>query len=132
MSETFITTVTSIGGGFFIGIILGYFLKKIIKILIFVVGAIAGLLLYLQQQQLISVNLDKFEAASTFIVTTFGPSFFNVTHMSDTTSLGILLAGGLSAGLAIGFVKGLLEREQKYEYFLKTKFDQSMEGCSAC
>ena len=106
MSETFITTVTSIGGGFFTGIILGYFLKKIIKILMFIVGGIAGLLLYLQQQQLISVNLDKLEAASTFFVTTFVVSFDNVTHMSGTTSLGIPLAGGLSAGLAIGFVKG--------------------------
>ena len=104
--ENLFPTITSVGGSFVAGIMLGYFIKKIIKILVFVVGGIAGLLLYLQQQQLISVNLDKLEAASTFFVTTFGVSFDNVTHMSGTTSLGIPLAGGLSAGFAIGFVKG--------------------------
>jgi uncharacterized membrane protein (Fun14 family) len=104
--ESLIPTFTTLGGGFFAGIIVGYFLKKIIKILMFVVGGIAGLLLYLQQQQLISVNLYKLEAASRFFVTTFGISFDNITHMSVTTHLGIPLAGGLSAGLAIGFVKG--------------------------
>jgi len=72
----------------------------------FVVGGIAGLLLYLQQQQLISVDLDKIGAASTFFVTTFGASFDKMTQIGDTTSLGVPLIGGLSAGLAIGFVKG--------------------------
>jgi uncharacterized membrane protein (Fun14 family) len=103
--ENLFPIITSAGGSFVAGIMLGYFIKKIIKILMFVVGGIAGLLLYLQQQQLISVDLDKIGAASTFFVTTFGASFDNVTHMSDTTSLGIPLAGGLSAGLAIGLMK---------------------------
>jgi uncharacterized membrane protein (Fun14 family) len=52
--ESLIPTITLMGGGFFIGIVLGYFVKKIIKILMFVAGGIVGLLLYLQQQQIIS------------------------------------------------------------------------------
>jgi uncharacterized membrane protein (Fun14 family) len=106
MSDSVIPTVASMGGGFFIGMMLGYFLKKIVKILIFVSGGLVALLLYLEQQQIISVNLDKLVESSTFIVTAFGSSFNNVTHMDDTTSLGIPLAGGLSAGLAIGLMKG--------------------------
>ena len=47
--ESLIPTGVSIGGGFFIGILLGYFVKKIIKILMFAAGGIFGLLLYLQQ-----------------------------------------------------------------------------------
>jgi uncharacterized membrane protein (Fun14 family) len=46
--ENLIPTATSIGGGLFIGILLGYFVRKVIKILIFISGGIVGLLLYLQ------------------------------------------------------------------------------------
>ena len=105
-TESLIPTVTSIGGGFFIGIILGYFLKKIIKILMFVTGGIVALLLYLQQQQLISVDVDKMEASSTFIFNSVASSFDKMTQTGDMATLGIPLAGGLSAGLAIGFLKG--------------------------
>jgi uncharacterized membrane protein (Fun14 family) len=34
------------GWGFFIGVLFGYFVKKIIKIVMFVTGGIVGLLLY--------------------------------------------------------------------------------------
>jgi uncharacterized membrane protein (Fun14 family) len=104
--ESLIPIATSIGGGFFIGIILGYFLKKIIKILMFVAGGIVALLLYLQQQQVVSVNVEKMEASSTFIFNLVASSFDKMTQSGDMATLGIPLAGGLSAGLAIGFVKG--------------------------
>jgi uncharacterized membrane protein (Fun14 family) len=67
--ENLIPTATSIGGGFSIGILLGYFVRKVIKILIFISGGIVGLLLYLQQQQIISVNMDRLEDSSIFILT---------------------------------------------------------------
>jgi len=104
--ESLIPIATSIGGGFFIGIILGYFLKKIIKILMFVAGGTVALLLYLQQQQVVSVNVEKMEASSTFIFNLVASSFDKMTQSGDMATLGIPLAGGLSAGLAIGFVKG--------------------------
>ena len=104
--ESLIPIATSIGGGFFIGIILGYFLKKIIKILMFVAGGIVALLLYLQQQQVVSVNVEKMGASSTFIFNLVASSFDKMTQSGDMATLGIPLAGGLSAGLAIGFVKG--------------------------
>lgn len=104
--ENIIPIVTSMGGGFFIGAIVGYFLKKIIKILMFVVAGIIGLLLYLQQQQIISINLDKLEESSNFIFRSIISSINNVTQISDTTSLVIPMAGGLSAGFAIGLKKG--------------------------
>jgi uncharacterized membrane protein (Fun14 family) len=106
MSESVIPTITSIGGGFFSGIMIGYFLKKIIKILMFAAGGIAALLLYLQQQQIISINLDKLEESSNFILTSILSSFNNVSQIGDATSLGIPMVGGLSAGFAIGLMKG--------------------------
>jgi uncharacterized membrane protein (Fun14 family) len=106
MMEGIMATMTSIGGGFILGAIVGYFAKKIIKILMFVAGGVVAFLLYLQQQQIISINLDKLEGSSNSILTSILSSFNNVTQIGDTTSLGIPMAGGLSAGFAIGFMKG--------------------------
>jgi uncharacterized membrane protein (Fun14 family) len=105
-AESLIPTITSVGGGFFAGIIVGYFLKKIIKILMFVVGGIVALLLYLQQQQVISVNIEKLQDSFTLILNSMFSSFHNITQVGDSVSLGIPLTGGLSAGLAIGLMKG--------------------------
>ena len=105
-AESLIPTATSIGGGFFIGVMLGYFVKKVIKILMFVVGGLVGLLLYLQQQEIISINIQKLESSSDFILTLLSSSIDNLSQIGDTASLGIPLVGGLSAGVAIGFSKG--------------------------
>jgi uncharacterized membrane protein (Fun14 family) len=105
-AESLIPTITSVGGGFFAGIIVGYFLKKIIKIIMFAAGGIVALLLYLQQQQVISVDVEKMEDSTIFIFNSVASSFDKVTQTGDMTTIGIPLAGGLSAGLAIGFVKG--------------------------
>ena len=104
--EGVLTAMMSMGGGLFLGAIIGYFAKKIIKILTFVTGGIAVFLLYLQQQQIISINLDKLEESSNFIFTSILSSFNNVTQIGDTTSLGIPMVGGISAGFAIGLMKG--------------------------
>lgn len=103
--EGILPTVASMGGGFFIGIMLGYFVKKIIKVLMFVAGGIVGLLLYLQQQQIISINMEKLEAISTFILTSDGSSFENMTQIGDVTSLGIPLTASMSAGFTVGLMK---------------------------
>ena len=103
--EGILPAMTSIGGGFFLGAIIGYFAKKIIKILMFVAGGIVGLILYLQQQQIISINIDKLQDSSTFILSTTAFSFDKMTQIGDTTSLGIPIIASLSAGFTLGFVK---------------------------
>lgn len=105
-AETLIPTAISVGGGFFVGIMLGYFTKKIIKILMFVTGGIVGLLLYLQQQQIISVNIEKLEASPTFILTSVASSIDKVTQIGDVTSLGIPLTASMTAGFTVGVMKG--------------------------
>jgi uncharacterized membrane protein (Fun14 family) len=106
MSETFLTTITSIGGGFFAGIMLGYFLKKVIKILMFVAGGIVALLLYLQEQQVISVDVEKIEASSTFIFNSVASSFDKMTQIGDMSSLGIPLTASMAAGFTVALVRG--------------------------
>ena len=103
--DNLIPITTSVGGGFFIGILLGYFVKKVIKILMFVAGGILGLLLYLQHQQIISVNIEKLEGSSTFILTSIASSFDKMTQIGDTSSLGIPLMVSLTAGFTVGLMK---------------------------
>jgi len=103
--ETLIPTAASIGGGFFTGLLLGYFLKKIIKILMFIVGGIVGLLLYLQQQQVISLNIARLEGSSTFILTTLSSSFEKMTEIGDMSSLGIPLAASIAAGFTLALAR---------------------------
>jgi uncharacterized membrane protein (Fun14 family) len=54
----------TIGGGFFVVAIIGYALKKVLKILAIVVGMFFVGLVYLQYQQIVSVNWDKVQTKS--------------------------------------------------------------------
>ena len=104
-TESLIPTVTLIGGGFFIGLVLGYFVKKIVKILMFVAGGIVGLLLYLQQQQIISVNMEKLETSSTAILTSLASTFDKMMQVGDFTSIGIPLTASIAAGFTVALAK---------------------------
>jgi uncharacterized membrane protein (Fun14 family) len=104
-AENLIPVATSIGGGFFIGILLGYFIKKIIKVLMFVAGGIVGLLLYLQQQQIISVNMESLETSSTAILTSLASTFDKMTQVGDFTSIGIPLTASIAAGFTVALAK---------------------------
>ena len=106
MFESLLPTVTSVGGGFLIGLALGFFLKKILKILMFIAGGLVALLLYLVQQQIISVNIAKLEDSFTLIFPSLVSIFDNVTHIGDTASVEIPMASGLSAGFTFGLMKG--------------------------
>ena len=103
--DSLIPVTTSVGGGFFIGLVLGYFVKKIFKILMFVAGGIVGLLLYLQQQQIISVNMEKLETSSTVILTSLPSTFDKMTQVGDFTSIGIPLTASIAAGFTIALAK---------------------------
>jgi len=105
----------TIGGGFFAGVLIGYTLKKVVKVLAVVVGLFIAGLAYLQYQQIVSINWNKFQlviqsAVSTLAYTTAQiPGFSNAsTHPTALaiSDLGIPLTGSMSFGFAIGFMKG--------------------------
>ena len=105
MNSDIITLISaSVGGGFFGGILLGYALKKVVKLIAVVVGLFLVGLAYLQYQQVASVNWAKVEGTiSTIATSTFND--YNIETLA-MTNLGIPLTGGLSAGFTIGFMKG--------------------------
>jgi uncharacterized membrane protein (Fun14 family) len=72
----------------------------------FVAGGILGLLLYLQQQQIISVDLERLESSLTLVLTTLASPFGKITQFGDISSLGIPLSASMAAGFTLALAKG--------------------------
>ena len=97
-----------VGGGFFGGLLFGYAIKKVVKLIAVVAGLFIAGLAYLQYQQIASFDWNRIEAMG-------GAALGNVTaHISTNQELatlampnfGIPLTGSISAGFAVGFMKG--------------------------
>jgi uncharacterized membrane protein (Fun14 family) len=120
--ESFGPTAATRGGGFFIGILIGYALKKVIKLLAVIVGLFLSGLAYLQYHQIANINWNKLHHISEDAITTLsnviimqipcisggsGDAHAAATASSLTmTNFGIPLTGSMSAGFTIGFIKG--------------------------
>jgi uncharacterized membrane protein (Fun14 family) len=116
--ESFGPTAATMSGGFFVGILIGYALKKVIKLLAIIVGLFLAGLAYLQYHQVANINWNKLQHISEDAITTLSNSIiiqipgFGDGHTAATasslamTSFGIPLTGSMSAGFTIGFIKG--------------------------
>jgi uncharacterized membrane protein (Fun14 family) len=104
--------VGTIGGGFFAGILIGYALKKVAKLVAVVVGLFFAGIAYLQYQQILNINWSKLQAVSQNTLTTLAnaatqiPGFSSGDHTAVLSIIGIPLSGSMSMGFAIGFMKG--------------------------
>ncbi len=103
----------TIGGGFFVGILIGYALKKVVKIVAIVVGLFFAGLAYLQYQQIVAINWNKIPQISQNVVTTLANATtqipgFNGGCSADIaiSNFGIPLTGSMSVGFTIGFIRG--------------------------
>ena len=61
----------TLGGSFFGGILIGYALKKIIKIVAIITGFFLAALAYLQYQQIANINWDGLQTISEDTITKF-------------------------------------------------------------
>src|SRR5919112_2005933 len=120
--ESFGTTAATIGGGFFVGILIGYALKKVIKIVAVIVGLFLAGLAYLQYHHIANINWNKLQTVSEGAITTISNVLIQIPGISSVsvdshaaaaasaslamTSFGIPLTGSMSAGFTIGFLKG--------------------------
>ena len=108
------STATSVGFGGITGFLIGYAIKKVVKVILVIVGLVFVAFMFLEYQKLITVNWTKIQAST---IATFG----NVTsdqalahsgipgtdHISSSmSSFGIPLTGSLTAGLILGFIRG--------------------------
>ena len=69
--ESFGPTAATMGGGFFVGILIGYAVKKVIKMVAVIVGLFLAGLAYLQSQQIASINWNKLQQIPEGPITTF-------------------------------------------------------------
>jgi uncharacterized membrane protein (Fun14 family) len=67
--ENVSSIVTTGAAGFLSSYLLAYFLSRLLKILMFIVGGIVALLLYLQSQEIISINITKLQTYTEGIFT---------------------------------------------------------------
>jgi len=112
MLENFSSISATIGGGFLTGVLIGYALKKVVKITAVIVGLFITGIAYLQYQQILNINWNKLQTASENTLLTLAnstmhiPGFSNTDHTAILSNLGIPLTGSMSMGFAIGFMKG--------------------------
>jgi uncharacterized membrane protein (Fun14 family) len=108
-ADVFTSISATIGGGFIGGLLLGYALKKLVKLMAVVVGLFIAGFVYLQYQQVAYFDWDMIER---MITTIFGNVTSQISSNQDISSfafanIGIPLTSGMSAGFAVGcFMKG--------------------------
>jgi uncharacterized membrane protein (Fun14 family) len=107
----------TLGGGFFGGILIGYALKKFIKIVAIIAGFFLAALAYLQYQQIANINWNRLQVISEDTLTTLENATQHIPGLDDSinrnvspelvmTNLGIPLTGSLAIGFTIGFMRG--------------------------
>src|SRR5215211_7849948 len=117
--DDFSPIAATMGGGFFVGILIGYALKKVIKLLAVIVGLFLAGIAYLQYHQIANINWNKLHQVSEGALTTVANLTMQIPGISSgdghaaatalslaMTSFGIPLTGSMSAGFSIGFIKG--------------------------
>jgi uncharacterized membrane protein (Fun14 family) len=119
--DSFGQTAATLSGGFFVGILIGYALKKVIKLVAIVVGLFLAGLAYLQYHHIANINWNKLQTVSEGALATVANLTMQIPGISASssdvhaaatapslalTSFGIPLTGSMSAGFTIGFMKG--------------------------
>jgi uncharacterized membrane protein (Fun14 family) len=117
------STAATLGGGFFIGVLIGYALKKVIKLFAVIVGLFLAGLAYLQYHQIANINWNRLQQISEDAITILANLTMQIPGITSSgstvdghaaatasslamTSFGIPLTGSMSAGFTIGFMKG--------------------------
>jgi uncharacterized membrane protein (Fun14 family) len=110
-----------VGGGFFIRVLIGYALKKVIKLVSIMVGLFFAGLAYLQYQQVASINWGKLQSVSEGAVTMLANATTQIPMGASNGSssngsgeiitaamanFGIPLTGSMAMGFAFGFMRG--------------------------
>jgi uncharacterized membrane protein (Fun14 family) len=100
----------TVGGGFLMGFVTGYAIKKVIKLAAVIVGLFIAALAYLEYQRILNVDWHKVQALSQNGIDWVANAITHVsTIMGDGhtgSNVGIPLVSSLSAGFVLGMVRG--------------------------
>ena len=100
--------IGTVGGGFFVGFITGYAIKKVIKLAAVIVGLFIAALVYLQYQRILNVDWERVQAFSQNGITWLSNALAHVSSIIEGTlsNIGIPLMSSVSAGFVLGMVRG--------------------------
>jgi uncharacterized membrane protein (Fun14 family) len=126
--------VSTVGFGGIVGFLIGFTLKRIMKILAVIAGVFFAALLYLESQHIVNVNWDKLQTISNGVLSTItttaatnatstsggglgsiqailgnnstGTATSILPITSTMANLGIPLTGSTAMGFTIGIIKG--------------------------
>jgi uncharacterized membrane protein (Fun14 family) len=102
----------TVGGGFLVGFITGYAIKKVIKLAAVIVGLFIAALAYLEYQRIVNVDWERVQAFSQNGITWFVNAITHVsntmegTHSATLSTVGIPLVSSVSAGFVLGLARG--------------------------
>ncbi len=101
----------TVGGGFLVGFITGYAIKKVIKLAAVIDGLFVAAIAYLQYQRILNVDWDRVQGFSqtgiTWVVNAITVSNTIDGSQSGTLSnVGIPLGSSISAGFVLGLARG--------------------------
>ena len=118
-TTNFSPLLTTAGIGGLAGFLIGFVIKKFLKILAIVAGVFFAVLIYLEQQGMVSINWDKINTAYHGSLSTVTNTITNSTSggiggshtiatslLPTLTNLGIPLTGSTAVGFVIGIMKG--------------------------
>jgi uncharacterized membrane protein (Fun14 family) len=128
MDSNIMPFVSTIGFGGIVGFLVGFALKRIMKILAVIAGVFFAALLYLESQHIVNVNWDKIQTISNSVLSTITTAtttggggmgaIQSILENNSTTAtsilpitntianLGIPLTGSTATGFTIGIIKG--------------------------
>ena len=97
----------TVGGGFFLGVIVGY----AIKMAAIIIGLFVAALAYLEYQRILSVDWTRIQAVLQNGITWPSDAVTHISNTIDTTHSGTLSPVGIplasaSAGVMMGLAKG--------------------------
>jgi uncharacterized membrane protein (Fun14 family) len=102
----------TVGGGFLIGLITGYAIKKVIKLAAVIVGLFIATMAYLEYQRILSMDWHRVQAISQNGIYWVADALTDVSgnigasHPGTLSNIGIPLVSSVSAGFAVGLVRG--------------------------
>lgn len=102
---------SSIGFGGVAGFLIGYAIKKVVKITMILVGLFVAALAYLGYQGIITVNWDKLALQASNVTSGVGNATGQAAGASDQfanalVNFGIPFTGTFAAAFVFGFMKG--------------------------
>jgi uncharacterized membrane protein (Fun14 family) len=109
-ANNFSPLLTTVGFGVLIGFLIGFAIKKVMKILAIGAGIFFAALMFLESQNIVNINWDKLQIASQNAISTLTNAagqfpLMSTTTTSSSTNFALPMTGTAALGFAIGFLR---------------------------